>query len=425
MPSDLARARVTQIETGLGLVEVLSRLSGLSRAVLVGDWAGGGALVALGPGTPPRYEDPFEALNSEPAGSGWFGVLGYPAGQRIAGVSAPTHRAVRMPETMLAFHDAVLRFEAATQTWWLESTAGADETWESFETEIRERIAGPAPEREFVCGTFATTPSREDHMAGVATVLERIGEGEIFQANLTMRAEATFDGDPFALFLRGIERYAPARAAFVTDGSRAVVSFSPELFLAREGRTIRTEPIKGTRPRTADNADEMLAELLGSQKDRAENVMIVDLMRNDLGRICDTGSVRVPVLCEPQAHPGVWHLVSRIEGRLRRGIGDGDVLRASFPPGSVTGTPKLRAMEVIDELEPAAREVYTGVIGFSTNERAEWNVAIRTFEIADGRIWFGVGGGIVADSDPSAEFEECLVKASPMLEVAGAEIIHG
>ena len=175
-----------------------------------------------------------------------------------------------------------------------------------------------------------------------------------------------------------------------------------------------SSPIKGTAPLDTDPA-----ELVGSAKDRAENVMIVDLMRNDLGRVSVPGSVRVPAITRAERH-AVWHLVSDVVGHVARGVRDSDLLRATFPPGSVTGAPKVRAMEIINELEPTAREAYTGAIGHvSASAGLELNVAIRTFEFAGGRVWLGVGGGIVADSTPDGEYAECLVKARPLIEAIG------
>ena len=177
--------------------------------------------------------------------------------------------------------------------------------------------------------------------------------------------------------------------------------------------------------RAADEAEAAAqrAELEASTKNRAENVMIVDLVRNDLSRVCVPGSVSVPVLLGPEPHPGVWHLVSTVTGTLGPGAGDGDLIRAAFPPGSVTGAPKVRALEIIDELETAPREAYTGAIGYrSPVAGLELNVAIRTFEFAAGKAWIGAGGGIVADSDPAGEYAECLIKATPLLTALGARL---
>jgi para-aminobenzoate synthetase/4-amino-4-deoxychorismate lyase len=195
-----------------------------------------------------------------------------------------------------------------------------------------------------------------------------------------------------------------------------VASLSPELFLNRTGRAVRSAPIKGTRPAGGR------AELAASEKDRAENVMIVDLVRNDLGRVSRPGTVRVTALAEVRPHAGVWHMVSEVEGELRDGVGDGDLLRATFPPGSVTGAPKLAALDVIAELESTGREAYTGAIGFASPLAGlELSVAIRTFEVRGPRIWLGAGGGIVADSRGDDEAREAAAKAAPLLAAIGAQ----
>jgi para-aminobenzoate synthetase/4-amino-4-deoxychorismate lyase len=200
------------------------------------------------------------------------------------------------------------------------------------------------------------------------------------------------------------------------------------LFLRRmagAGGTVVSKPIKGTAPRSGNVAEAAAqrARLAASAKNRAENVMIVDLVRNDLARVCEPGSVAVPVLLGAEPHPGVWHLVSTVEGKLAAGRSDGDLIRAAFPPGSVTGAPKVRALEIIDELEAAAREAYTGAIGYrSPVAGLELNVAIRTFEFAAGRAWLGAGGGIVADSAPDDEYAEAILKATPLLAAIGASL---
>jgi para-aminobenzoate synthetase/4-amino-4-deoxychorismate lyase len=251
----------------------------------------------------------------------------------------------------------------------------------------------------------------------VAEAVERIAAGEVFQANICLRLQAGLDDAPLDLWRRGVAAVDPAYAAFVGGDERAVASLSPELFLRRRGREVRTEPIKGTAPRDADPAS-----LLASDKDQAENVMIVDLMRNDLGRVCAYGSVRAePAEVLPAA--GVWHLVGAVSGTLREGATDADLVRAAFPPGSVTGAPKVRAQRVIADLEATAREAYCGAIGFASPLAGlELNVAIRTLECAGGRVWLGVGGGIVAQSTPEGEVAEALAKARPVLAATGLDV---
>ncbi len=245
-------------------------------------------------------------------------------------------------------------------------------------------------------------------------MLEHIAAGDIFQANLCTRLESPFSGDPLDVFCAGVERLRPAYAAFVSSPEGALASLSPELFLRRTGDEVLSSPIKGTASLDTDPD-----ELVASAKNRAENIMIVDLMRNDLGRVSVPGSVRVPAITRAERH-AVWHLVSDVVGHVARGVRDSELLRATFPPGSVTGAPKVRAMEIINSLEATGREAYTGAIGhISPAAGLELNVVIRTFEFAGDRVWLGVGGGIVADSTPEGEYAECLVKARPLIEAIG------
>ena len=214
-------------------------------------------------------------------------------------------------------------------------------------------------------------------------------------------------------------------AATLSYGDHTVWSASPERFLRLTGRTVETRPIKGTRPRDAEPArDAALAqELCTSAKDRAENIMIVDVLRNDLGRVCTLGSVRVPELCALERFPQVWHLTSTVTGTLRDGVDAFALLRACFPGGSITGAPKIRAMELLEGLEPVRRHLYTGAIGWvGWNGDADWNIAIRTaVGTRDGIVW-SAGGGITADSDPEAEYRESLAKGAG-LRAALADVL--
>jgi para-aminobenzoate synthetase/4-amino-4-deoxychorismate lyase len=400
---------------------------------LTGDWAAGAALVGSEPVTVARPEDdPFAVLDRQPqtgddgdavVGGGWFGFLGYALGARVERVPTGPRRPAPLPEFSLAFYDHLLRLDGSGQ-WWFEALWTAERSGELRRRLdlLRARLAEGVERRPAEVGAFSpVAPGAAGHAAAVAACRERIAAGEIFQANLCMRLEAGFAGDPLDLFARTTAALEPRHAALVAGPWGAVCSASPELFLRRRGRSVVTEPIKGTAPRLGTAATGL--ELSRSAKDRAENVMIVDLMRNDLGRVCEYGSVEVVSLTELRPAPGVWHLVSTVGGTLRADVGDGDLLRATFPPGSVTGAPKIQALRVIAELESTAREAYTGAIGYASPVRGlELNVAIRTLELSGDRIWLGVGGGVVADSDPAGELEECLVKARPVVAAAGARL---
>ncbi|MGN6147757.1 MAG: aminodeoxychorismate synthase component I [Rhizomicrobium sp.] len=242
-----------------------------------------------------------------------------------------------------------------------------------------------------------------------------IGAGDIYQANLSFRSRFPMVGDPMALYLRLRERSKGAQGAFVADGSRHILSLSPELFFSiSAGGEIVAKPMKGTRPRGADPESDMTLrnDLQGSAKDRAENLMIVDLLRNDLGRVAQMGSVSVENIFAIESYPTVHQMISTVRARLKPQTSISDLLHALFPCGSVTGTPKVRAMEVIRELEPDPRGVYCGAIGhFAPDGSAAFNVAIRTLTISNDHGELGIGGAVVHDSRAGSEYEECLLKA--------------
>ncbi len=263
---------------------------------------------------------------------------------------------------------------------------------------------------------WSSSLDRDAFCAGVIAIREAIADGDVYQVNLcrVLSARAPADADVAALGAELAEGNPAPYAAVVRLPSAGVhvASASPERFLRRAGRVVESSPIKGT----AATAAGFLP------KDHAENVMIVDLVRNDLGRVCEYGSVEVPALCALEAHPGLFHLVSTVQGRLRDGVGWPELIAATFPPGSVTGAPKLAALDVIAKLEPATRGPYCGAVGWVDADRQEGdlNVAIRTFWLAEDRLHFGTGGGITWDSTPEGEWEETELKARRLLKVASA-----
>ena len=396
-------------------LDVLRRLRGRDRLVaLIGAWHQGEALIACDPVRLLTAWDDVDLPHGEDDGfgGGWIGAWGYRLAHRVERLPADPPRPVPQPDHRVGFYDLVLR--RVRGTWWLESLGEPDP---ARARDLLTALEQPGAPRPFEAGTFELTPSPDQHRAAVRRALDHIEAGDIFQVNLCARLEAPFEGDPLDAFCAGVEQLRPAYAAYVSSPEGTIASLSPELFLRRTGAEVLTSPIKGTAPLTADPD-----ELAASAKNRAENVMIVDLMRNDLGRVAVPGSVRVPALNRLERH-AVWHLVSDVVAHLPREVGDGALLRATFPPGSVTGAPKVRAMEIIAELETTGREAYTGAIGHvSATAGLELNVAIRTFEFADGRVWLGVGGGIVADSDPDDEYAECLVKARPLIGAIGGRL---
>ena len=334
-------------------------------------------------------------------GGGWIGWLDYAGG------------------CWFGYFDTVLCGDRTG--WWLESASLGGGALGRLAAIIDALpVPAAAPVRiEPLAGT-----GRLAHLAAVEQAITAIRAGQLYQANICARLSGQLHGCPVDLFEAGLTGLAPDYAAFVRTPRRTVVSMSPELFLDRRGRQLSTEPIKGTRRRTVagERLDDPAArELLHSDKDRAENVMIVDLMRNDLARVCRAGSVRPEQLLRIRPAPGVWHLVSRVCGELQPDVDEADLLAATFPPGSVTGAPKLRALRLIDELEQRPRGLFTGAIGYlgTVTDRSELSVAIRTFEIAGDQLQLGVGGGITADSVPMQEWHECLVKAAPLLALGG------
>jgi len=260
--------------------------------------------------------------------------------------------------------------------------------------------------------------TKSQYLQAVQAAKKYIREGDIYQVNLSQRFHGKLTMAPEMLYqsLRGVN---PAPfAGYLNFGQIKVLSSSPERFLKVKGREVQTRPIKGTRPRgDTEKKDKKLAEeLLASTKDRAELIMIVDLERNDLGRICEFGSVKVPELLTLEAFPTVFHTVSTIEGQLKQGKDRIDLLKATFPGGSITGAPKIRSMEIIDELEPTTRGIYTGALGyFGFNDTMDINIVIRTLLVKNEDFYFQVGGGIVADSDPEKEFQETLDKAKALI----------
>ncbi|MBU4341781.1 MAG: aminodeoxychorismate synthase component I, partial [Candidatus Altiarchaeota archaeon] len=250
-------------------------------------------------------------------------------------------------------------------------------------------------------------------------VKEYIAAGDIYQANISQRLEAEMMIESWELYKRLREINPAPFAAFLNFGDIAVVSASPERFFRVEGRRIETRPIKGTRPRGGDSEEDkgLEKELLASEKDKAEHVMIVDLERNDLGKVCEFGSIKVSEFEVIEGYSTVFQMVSTVEGVLREDVSQVDCLRAMFPGGSITGAPKVRAMEIIEELEPTKRGLYTGSIGYlGFNGNIDLSIVIRTFLVKDNRAYFQVGGGIVADSSPEAEYQETMDKAKALID---------
>lgn len=393
--------------------------------------------------------DPWEALRAllatysqqhrpdlPPFQGGVAGFFAYDLNRTVEQVAPPASRGQGFPQSILHFYDVVLAYDHRDERCWIVSTGWPeqDDTRRSQRAhrranELAALLAGrhsPQSWGPAKMNSWLSNFTRESYMAAVQRVIDLILAGDIFQANISQRFSMRLSSqfDPLTLYCR-LRTLNPAPfAALLRYGRLTIASSSPERFLKLDGKQVETRPIKGTMARSADpNEDRRRAEfLLASEKDRAENVMIVDLLRNDLSRVCAAHSVEVPVLCGLESYASVHHLVSAVTGKL---TGDHDavtLLRACFPGGSVTGTPKVRSMEIIADIEGVAREVYCGAIGFiSFNGQMDTNIAIRTVTIDDNLAVFHAGGGITAMSEPDTEYKETLAKAQRIFAAFGAE----
>ncbi|MEO8090388.1 MAG: aminodeoxychorismate synthase component I [Gemmatimonadales bacterium] len=399
---------------------------------------------------PAQPTDPVPGL--PPFQGGIAGYIGYDWGAVLERLPRPRYDDLAVPDVVLGLYDWVIAWDHRIGTAWLVST-GLPESGEAQARRARERMelvrerlggrtggqadgrtggragqAGPTAPSYPVVGIegaekigLRSTFTHRGYLDAVARVREYILAGDIFQANLSQRFQGRLDEAPFELYQR-LRKLNPAPfAAYLGFNEVAVLSASPERFLRldEDRRRIETRPIKGTRPRgLGPMHDAALGRALAeSAKDRAENVMIVDLLRNDLSRVCRPGTVRVPELFAVEHHPTVHHLVSTVVGEIEAGAGAVELIRAAFPGGSITGAPKVRAMEIIAELEPTQRGVYCGSIGYvSATGAMDTSIVIRTYVALDGQVYFQAGGGIVADSDPELEYRETLDKARGLIE---------
>jgi para-aminobenzoate synthetase component 1 len=373
-------------------------------AALTGEWFGALAVIAPSVSVRPVGGDEVFGVQAsrtpEPraVGGGWIGYLSYPDG----GAHALPNR---IPEAAGGWTDCVLRRDRDGH-WWYESLSGAPmPQW------LATALAAPSPAPP-ECHIEWGIADQVAHRDGVLSCLEAIRAGEVYQACVCTQFTGTVTGAPLDFFIDGVARTSPARAAYVAGAWGAVASLSPELFLRRRGTLVASSPIKGTLP-----LDAWPSALRASAKEVAENIMIVDLVRNDLGRVAIVGTVTVPELLVVRRAPGVWHLVSTVSAQVPAELTMSALLDATFPPASVTGTPKHRARQLLSQWEPNRRGIYCGTIGLASPVAGcELNVAIRTVEFdAAGGAVLGVGGGITADSDPDAEWAECLHKASPIV----------
>lgn len=371
-------------------------------------------------------DDPFhilrELMPTDVAGSdlpfegGAIGYFGYDLGRRIEQLPSHARDDLELPDMAVGLYDMAMVIDHDQQRAWL--LGATEERWDAVAKE------GPrvAAEGFQVLAPLRCDMDRARYANAFRHIKEYIYAGDCYQVNLARRFSVPIAGHPWPVYKHLRECNPAPFAAFLNVPDATVLSLSPERFLKVHGRRVETRPIKGTRPRSQDpRCDRRLSEeLRKSEKDRAENLMIVDLLRNDLGKTCATGSVRAPRLFEIEHYPTVHHLVSTVTGELPEHTHATELLRGCFPGGSVTGAPKLRAMQIIEELEPHRRGVYCGAIGYlGANGRLDTNVAIRTMVHRHDTVHFWAGGGIVADSQLDAEFDEILHKAQAMLSLLG------
>ena len=342
------------------------------------------------------------------------GYIGYEACQWIENLPSPRGKDTENPHIFLGAYSSVLIFDHMRRSW---TCCCRRKPPRLPRSPLRRQRSGASQMNGF-------NQTKATYLKNVKRVLDYIRAGDVYQINYTQRLYFTRPADLFDLYLHLKKIQPVSYAAFINLGNGAVISGSPELFLRLRNNKILSKPMKGTRKRSLKpGLDRRLRnELRQSQKDQAENVMIVDLMRNDMGRFCAYGSVQVPRLYVVEGYNTVYQMVSHVSGVPMTGTTFRDVIRATFPPGSITGAPKKRAMEIIYELEPHERGVYCGAIGYFFRDEMVLNVAIRTLELWDGHGVLGIGGGIVADSDPELEYEESIIKAKASMLALGIDL---
>ncbi|MDK2824149.1 MAG: para-aminobenzoate synthetase component [Clostridia bacterium] len=356
---------------------------------------------------------------------GAVGYLAYDLCHHIEALPRTAVNDMGIPDCYFGFYDGVIIIDHVHNKVFaaaLGITGTAKEKIDNIITKVAEgekQGTAISPRRKNAPAVFTANFTKEEYLKAVNKIKEYIKDGDIYQANLTQRFECQLEETPLELYAK-LRQINPAPfASFIDFGEGHIVSSSPERFIRITDKIVETRPIKGTRPRgkTFEEDQKNRDELLASEKDKAELLMIVDLERNDLGKICKTGTVKVPQLFHLEKYPTVYHLVSTVVGELRDECDVVDCILASFPGGSITGAPKIRAMEIIDELEPTQRNIYTGSIGYiGFNGDADLNIAIRTIVCKDQKAYFQTGGGIVWDSDAEEEYQETLHKAKALMK---------
>lgn len=376
-----------------------------------------------------RALDLPESLPLEPFCAGGMGFFAYDLKNHLERLPTTAWDDLQLPEMVLAFPQHLIVHDRRDDRYWQVQVEYAPSS-------SPDRFSAPSrrsspelvwqhpgtPLGDYQVGPLQSNFSPEDYITAVGRVRQYIRQGDVYQVNLSQRFSFPFQGDPYRLFLQLFQRNPAPFYAFLNLGDFQILSTSMERFLYRRGDYLETRPIKGTRPRGRDPAEDEAnrLELLSSRKDEAELSMIVDLLRNDLGKVCQRQSVQVIEHKRLEAYQNVYHLISIVTGKLNPDCTPVEILRATFPGGSITGCPKIRAMEIIDELEPLVRHVYTGAIGYiGLHQNLDLNIAIRTALYTKGKVHFAVGGGIVYDSNEEDEYQETLHKGQTLFSLIG------
>ena len=353
-----------------------------------------------------------------PFGAGLVGYLAYDYGRQLESLPCLARHDIALPDLSFGLYDWSVVSDHQLQRCWLVCHPQVPSARE--QALLRQLDSNAAPRQAFsLCEPFAAEQGKAQYAEAFARVQDYIHAGDCYQINLAQRFSSRYQGDPLSAYCALRERGPTPFSAYLEMAGGTLLSLSPERFIEVQNGRVETRPIKGTRPRgSSPQQDQALAEeLQRCEKDRAENLMIVDLLRNDLGRSCEPGSIRVPELFSLESYPNVHHLVSSITGRLRSDSDTIDLLMRAFPGGSITGAPKIRAMQIIEELEPVRRSLYCGSVGYLGCEgQMDFDIAIRSLVCHEGSIYCWGGGGVVADSELDAEYQETLTKVGNLLD---------
>lgn len=409
----------------------------------------GNTIFTMGDSCEQQSTDPFTLLNEKrkdlfaiqetaqtnmshfPFSGGILGSIDYELGYQFEDINNATQpKTLTLPELSLGFYDWALLLEHKSGLFYLathktsQTTDAVEQQWQSRYRWIMEQAQATDKKQRFkLASQWQSNMDKQQYSGKFDKIQAYILSGDCYQVNLAQRFEAQYQGDEYQAYQLLLEQNKPPFAAFLRLPEQVILSLSPERFLKLHNNIVESKPIKGTRPRFADAQRDIESQqqLQSSEKDRSENLMIVDLLRNDIGRVSLPGSVNVPSLFDIESFPAVHHLVSTVTGKLDAQYQVEDLLRVCFPGGSITGTPKIRSMEIIAELEPHRRHSYCGSIGYiNANGEMDMNIAIRTLLCTAGKIYCWAGGALVADSEVESEYQECFDKLSKILPCLSA-----